>query len=199
MSTAIHLDPVLVPHSLRGNYSGRKFKAIVCETVTIPADAGLWDGGSRDIYYAARLFETVDLCRIPGQETAPWNGARRDTVVTLQPGQVIVQHSHFCGSDMGLTFYVHPQSATRFLPAPVELSPYERLILTATSSLKSSYGGRDRYENAQGEYHCRKAMGDTATYPSRAEWDEAKSALVSKGYLNKAGAITVSGKNAIAR
>ena len=32
--------------------------------------------------------------------------------------------------------------------------------------------------------------------PTRAQWDEAKAALIGRGLLNKAGAITVTGRNA---
>ena len=45
----IHLEPSQVPAALRGAYDGRKFKAVVCESVEIPVTAGLWDGGSRDL------------------------------------------------------------------------------------------------------------------------------------------------------
>jgi len=34
-------------------------------------------------------------------------------------------------------------------------------------------------------------------FPTRGEWEQAKADLYSKGYLNKAGAITVKGRNAI--
>jgi len=33
---------------------------------------------------------------------------------------------------------------------------------------------------------------------SRADWDAAKQSLIGRGYLNKAGAITTAGRNAIA-
>ena len=34
-----------VPKHLRGDYTGRKFRAVVTNEVTIPSDAGTWDGG----------------------------------------------------------------------------------------------------------------------------------------------------------
>jgi hypothetical protein len=41
---ATYLDVRMVPAQLRGDYTGKKFKAVVCESVTIPMTAGLWDG-----------------------------------------------------------------------------------------------------------------------------------------------------------
>ena len=191
----IYLDANMVPATLRRGYDGKKFKAHVCETMTIPMTAGLWDGGSRDKYSVIRLADGAEIEPI-NHNAAPWNRERRDVTVQLEPGIAVVEHSMFCGKDMGLTFYVHPSNAAQLLPRPSgELTPHEKLVLIATRSLKSSYAGRDRYDNAQGEYHCEKALAG-APYPSRAQWDEAKQSLIGKGLLNKAGAITTAGRNA---
>ena len=62
----------------------------------------------------------------------------------------MVEHTIFCGKDHGLTFYVHPDSAAKLLPSEsVELTPNQKLVLNATASLKSSYNGKDRYENSK--------------------------------------------------
>jgi len=190
----IHLDPALVPAKLRGAYNGHKFKAIVGLTVDLPATAGLWSGGSREFYKAVSLL-TGEVSPLIMQDQDPW-GLRQDHKVTTKPGFAVVLHSIFCGEDMGLTFYIHPDNAATLLPTPVELTPYEKLILIATRSLKSSYGGRDRYEMARDEYHCTKALAGQP-YPTRAQWNETKTVLVGKGLLDKRGAITVKGRNAI--
>jgi hypothetical protein len=191
MLNAIHLDPKLVPSSLRGSYSGKKFKAVVCESVTIPADAGLWSDGTRELYTAIH-FESGRLADLPGQTNAPW-AYRADQGFILNPGIAIVKHSIFCGSDMGLTFYVHPQNAAALLPAPsAELSEHEKIVLDATCSLKSSYGGRDRYQLAC----CAYPNSDQKPLISRTEYSAAKDSLRVKGLLNKAGAVTVAGRNA---
>jgi hypothetical protein len=194
----IHLEPNQVPQALRRSYSGKKFKAKVCEQVTIPADAGLWSGGTRSTYRYVRLTdgETVP---VPGQDAAPWDN-RKEHTVTLSPGYAVVEHSIFCGADMGLTFYVHPDNAAAMLPAPdTELTPLERFVLTATRSLKSSYGGRDRYQMACDDYDCLRALSPERAEraPSRATWDATKEMLIARGYLNKAGAITTKGRNAV--
>lgn len=95
---------------------------------------------------------------------------------------------------MGLTFYVNPSNAAALLPAPVELSAHEKEVLNATRSYKSSYGGRDRYDMAQSAAQYGKNAG---AFPSREQWEAAKAALMARGFLNKAGAITVKGKNAL--
>lgn len=191
MNQAIYLDPKQVPSQLTSGYSGRKFKAVVCETVTIPSDAGLWDGGSREKYHVVRL---ADGAALPAAEhnAAPWDNGRRDRTVNLESGVCVVKHSVFCGKDMGLTFYVHPSDATAMLPAPAaDMTETEKLVLQATRSFKSSYGGRDRYQMATDGLRY-----DGKPYPTRAQWDEAKAELVTRGYLNKAGAITTAGRNA---
>jgi hypothetical protein len=195
MTQTIYLEPNMVPAQLRGSYSGKTFKAKVCETVTIPASAGLWEGGSRDTYKAID-FETGNEVLV-SSDAAPWDRSRAENTVTLSPRFCVVEHTIFCGKDMGLTFYVHPESAAKLLPVPAaDLSAYEKLVLIATRSLKSSYGGRDRYEMAQTEYDCKQALNGTV-FPSRTQWDETKQSLISKGLLNKAGAITTAGRNAV--
>ena len=189
----IYLDPKMVPASLRGSYSGKAFKARVCETVTIPSYAGNWSGGSRDTYKAID-FETGNDVAVSDNVSAPWD-KRSDRTVTLSPRFCVVEHTIFCGKDLGLTFYVHPETAVKLLPAPAaELSETESLVLNATKSFKSSYGGKDRYQMAMDE---RRWAKDAPPFPSREQWEAAKQSLISKGLLNKAGAITVNGRNAI--
>lgn len=188
--TTVYLDKNQVPAALRGSYQGNKFKAVVCESVTIPADAGLWSGGSRDTYTAIE-FTTGKTVPVVEHNAAPWDGSRRDIPVTLKPGFAVVRHSMFCGTDMGLTFYVHPANATALLPAPsAELTEYEKIVLNATRSYKSSYAGKDRYDMARGDI-------DGTDFPTRQEWQRCKDSLIAKGLLNKAGAITTAGKNAL--
>ena len=196
----LHLDPALVPAYLRGSYAGKSFKAKVCESVTIPSHAGLWDGGSRDTY---ALVELTTGKTVPASDnlSAPWNNARTDRTIELQPGYAVIEHTIFQGKDLGLTFYLHPQNATAYLPKPVELTPYEKTVLEATCSFKSSYAGRDRYQMAFDDCrysHAKKRFGldDSIPFPTRDQWEAAKAALISRGFLNKAGAVTVSGRNA---
>jgi hypothetical protein len=187
----IYLTKEQVPVQLRGSYAGQKFSACVVEHVTVPADAGLWSEGSRDTYRLVALA-TGESIKASDDMAAPWDH-RVDRTINLVPGFCVIEHSIFCGRDMGLTFYVHPADAVALLPAPpADLSETEKRVLNATASLKSSYGGRDRYQMATDDLrYAGKA------FPSREEWETAKRALVGRGYLTKAGAITVAGKNAL--
>lgn len=194
MSTIVHLTPDAVPQTMRGTYSGKMFKAEITESVTVPAYAGNWDGGSRDTYTAIEIA-TGRQVPISDNMSAPWDKSRQDVAVAIAPGFAVVRHSVFCGKDMGLTFYVHPDNAARWLPAPVDLSEHEMVVLRATKGLKSSYGGMDRYQLAERETHFDAAAA--AAFPTRAQWDAAKQSLIGRGMLNKAGAITVAGRNAI--
>lgn len=193
--TAIYLDPAMVPAQLRAGYTGKKFKAIVTTEVTIPSDAGLWSGGTRDTYQFV-LLSTGTAVAASDNMSSPWNPSRRDQQITLLPGTAIVEHSLFCGKDMGLTFYVHPDNAAKLLPAPAAaLSDHESIVLNATCSYKSSYNGRDRYDMAKGY-----SYGESSEYfPTRAQWDHAKNELIVKGLLTKNGAVTPQGRNARTR
>jgi len=203
----IYLDPALVPPQLRGGYSGKHFEAILAETMTVPATAGLWDGGSRDVYRALELKSgrTVPLS---DQSSAPFDGGRADREVTLQQGIVVVRHTISRGKDLGLTFWLRPDDAVPLLPAPVALTAHERVVLLATRSFKSHHMGRDRFAMASEEIaneervpaNMRRFLPERIPGErqiTRAEWEVAKSALIDKGLLNKAGAITVAGRNAL--
>lgn len=190
----IHLEPKQVPPTLRGSYDGRKFKAQVVEAMTVPADAGLWSGGSRKHYSLVELNSGVKHT-IPGQDLNPWqygDGARQERRIPLKPGFAVVCHTIYAGKDFGLTFYVHPDNAAALLPKQVELSENQKTVLAATSHYKASYNGMDRYQLA-----LRGRSYSAPEFMSRDQWDEAKAELIAGGFLNKAGAITTKGRNAV--
>jgi hypothetical protein len=197
MTNAIYLDPNMIPAHLRSGYNGKKFKAVVTTQVTIPADAGLWSGGTRDTFQLIHL-ETGTAVQASDNMSSPWNANRKDQQITLQSGFAVVEHSMFCGKDMGLTFYVHPDNAAALLPVPsAELSEHEQILLNATCSYKSSYNGRDRYDMAKNDAMPLWApKPENITFPTRDEWQAAKAQLIAKGLLNKAGAVTPAGRNA---
>jgi hypothetical protein len=196
VTTPIYLAAKQVPASLRETYPGKKFKACVCERVTIPADEGLWGGGSRDVFTMVRIADGVQV-PFPGHDAAPWVSARREQMITLQPGIAVVNHSRFCGSDMGLTFYVHPSDAAPMLPASLAtLTDAERHVL-ASMGFKSSYGGKDRYQLQRDQVNPPwSPTSEHKPFPTRDEWKDTIEALKARGYLNKAGVITSAGRNA---
>ena len=144
----IDLEPDKVPRQLRGDYQGRKFRAMVTETVEIPADAGLWSGGSRDAFSAVRLEDgaKVDLL---GQGSSPFNPARRDHIVTIPAGVAIVRELWFCGKHSGLCYFVRPEDVAPLIPSALEvdLSRAELIVLLATRE----FVARARREESAGE------------------------------------------------
>jgi len=163
------------------SYTGRTFKL---DNSGRPISlVSHWSGGSRDYYVVLQLGSN-------DTKAIPQNGTMFDTVnvepISVPPGFLIVEHSIFCGKDMGITFHVNPETALTFLPEPVSLTDAERLVLTLTRNLKASYDGRKpRVDEA-----IRQGM-------SKANFEATQETLKIKGLLNKAGAITISGKNAI--
>lgn len=74
------------------------------------------------------------------------------------------------------------------IPPKPALAWAESVVLAATRSLKSSYAGIKNYRF----YEAHERTGITET-----EWDSAKAVCIQKGLLNRAGAITDDGRNAI--
>jgi len=171
------------------DYKGKKFRVI---TQTHPINVkynNYWDGGTRSWYNFVRLDTMESFGTIPDQH--PWFnkailGADK---VQLVPGLVCVEHTHFQGKDLGLTIKVHPENAPKLLPDNINTTTREeKIVLVATRSYKNTYGGRTniRYKNAHRE---------TGILPD--EWETAKQSCINKGWLNKAGAITNTGKNIV--
>jgi len=179
----LHLEKNQVPAFLRGSYSGQMFKAKPCEEMTINPDAGLWSGGSRDIFSAIELSTGRSL-PLPNQADAPWSESRTERKITLRPNFAIVRHSVFQGKDLGLTFYVHPDDVARLIPssAASDLSETEIKVLAILRGVKSSY---------RPDYYSRAGIK-----PAQVEGIKAR--LLSLGLVDKRGAITVAGKTACA-
>jgi hypothetical protein len=174
-----HLDRKDVPAHLRTGYNGARFQAQLTDAVTIPATAGLWDGGSRDVFSSIELAtgHTVTACNAD-----PFNGSAKDRRLAIPQGVAIIRHSTFQGRDMGLTYYVRPDDAAPLLGAPAPtLSDLERAVLTITRNCISSY----RQDEAR-----RQGIGPTS-------WEGAKNRLIEAGLMKPNGAITTAGKNAI--
>jgi len=177
---AIYLDPNQVPLHLRLGYSGKHFKAIPCDNVTIPFDVGLWSGGSREEYFLVRLSDGKRVQPVD-HNLAPWDNARHSEKVTLQPGFMIVKSTMFQGKDLGLTFYVLPADIAPMLPKETEeLTLEERQVLYCHGALISS---------------ARKPELQSNRF-NMANYETVKASLIAKGMLDKRGAITVKGKNA---
>lgn len=159
------------------SYNGNKFTLDFKDSIYID---NTWSGGSREQTVFVRLdtftaFVPPDSYRA-GAQTVP-----------IPEGSVAVQHVIFSGKDLGIRF-IAPPGAAKLFPAPAaDVTEDEIIVLVATRSYKSSYGG-----DSNVRFHeARKNTGITEE-----RWLAAKASATAKGYLNKAGAITTAGKNA---
>lgn len=179
-----HPDVKRIATAAYPNYTGRKFSI---EVSNRPIDVcSSWEGGSKDYFVFLRL-DNLKTWEMPQQSMydAKVEGADR---VSLVAGMVCVEHSIFCGKDMGITIYVHPDNAPRFIENKPEVSIEEKIVLVFTRSYKNTYGG-------QTNIRYREAVRNTGI--SLSKWVEAIATLQEKGMLNKAGSITNEGKNII--
>lgn len=180
----IFLEPRDVPECIRRVFGGhRKYKAVI--TTEVSMFDNHWSGGSRTYYRGVdlatgKIYEpSIPECGTPFTPDAP--------TVVLEPGKAIVTHSIFQGKDTGITIYLHPENINKLVTADTPtLSEDEEIVLQYTRCRKSSYGGISNYRF----YSASQEQGITI-----ARWESAKASLIHKGLLNKAGAITVKGKN----
>ena len=93
-------------------YKGRKFSIEFTTTVTM-YDTN-WGGGTRNVYKFVRSDGNV--ASLPS--FAPWNNPVEGKTVDLPENVMMVEHSDFCGHDMGIRIYAHPVWANKYLPAP---------------------------------------------------------------------------------
>jgi hypothetical protein len=164
-------------------YSGRKFKL---DTFTGPMNlTSYWDGGSKESYVILNL--KTRKSKVVPENGTPYTG-KSFRISKLPEGFAVVEHSIFMGKDMGITIFVNPENMAKMLPAPDETPWAEKVVLSATRSLKSSYAGIK-------DYRFHEAFRDTGI--TKPEWDKAKESCIQKGLLNKVGAITDKGRNAI--
>jgi hypothetical protein len=88
------------------DYTGRTYRVFVQST---PLEvSSTWDGGSRN-YWAFVNVSTMKVLSVGD------TGYSSSDKVTLLPGIVAVKHIIFCGKDLGLEFYIHPDNAPAML------------------------------------------------------------------------------------
>jgi hypothetical protein len=176
-------------------YRGKKF---AIEIRDYPIDVrSYWDGGSRD-YFTFVNLTTYETMAMPAQSGFDRQIQGADSV-TIPAGFACVQHTIFCGKDLGLTIIVGPSNAALLITEQsAALTEDQTLVLAYTRGRKSSYAGRDRCDMAIEDMRSSRRFDPSKPEPiTRDRWNSAKASLIDAGYLNKAGAITVKGKNAI--
>ena len=164
-------------------YKGRTFK--LC--TNIPSHlTSYWSGGSKD-YYCFYELSTGKALEIVSNHPLFEKDRPRDLEL-LPAGLVLVKNSISMGKDMGITIYVNGADLAPMLPEKAELAEDERTVLSYTRSYKSSYAGIKNYRFVE-------ACNRTGITEER--WENAKTSLIARKLLNKRGAITASGKNAL--
>jgi hypothetical protein len=180
-----HKDAKKVALAAYPNYKGRKLSIKVANN---PLDVrSYWSEGSRDHFVFLRL-DNLKTYEIPSQSMYDTQMKNVDNV-QLVPGMICVEHSYFCGKDMGITIHVHPDNAPNLLPNNnTELTRDEKIVLVYTRSLKNTYGGETnlRFKEAK----RKKSI-------SLEQWENAVKSLQNKKMLTKAKSITIDGKNII--
>ncbi len=84
-------------------YKGRTYRVQFTDQVHISNT--YWSGGTRSWYVAIQM-ENGKVSRLPS--LAPWDNPIEGQKIPLGENTVIAEHAHFCGKDMGITFYAHP-------------------------------------------------------------------------------------------
>lgn len=164
-------------------YKGTHITATIGERVTFHGTT--WDEGNKRDYVIVRLSDMMaqPVSQAPYFRDSPLH----TTAFPIPDGFVIVVLIQARGREY-LDIIAPASAVTPFLPPPNELSRDEMIVLIATRSRKASYGGISNYRFSE----ARRETGITLD-----RWEAAKATLIDKKLLNKAGAITVEGRNAV--
>lgn len=165
------------------SFNGRDVRVIVTEKVRFYGTQ--WDGGCRRQYEILRLSDkkTMPITEAPFLRHSDMHEADH----TIAEGFVVVV-LNTSGRRDSIEILTPPTGIVAQLTKQVELPEDERRVLVLTRSLKSSYGGISNYR----QHEAKRKYGMTP-----ADYDAAKARLIEKKLLNKAGAITVEGRNAV--
>lgn len=93
-------------------WKGRKVFVVATDSVEM-YDTN-WSGGTKNTYFGLNRNGEVRSPYMPHPAFNPFEGAK----VTLTPDVILVEHSIFCGQDLGVTIYVHPDVLPKLLNAP---------------------------------------------------------------------------------
>ena len=90
-------------------YKGRKIRVELANKVYIH-DTN-WSGGTRNKYMALQSNGDFNAYNAP----APWVNKEEGKAIDMVPGMMIVMHTIFCGKDIGITIYIHPSNAPKWI------------------------------------------------------------------------------------
>jgi hypothetical protein len=103
------------------DYRGRKIR-IIPQRYPLNCKS-YWEGGSRD-YFAFVRLDTFQTAPMPAQSAFD-KDIRGAESVTLPAGVICVEHSIFCGKDVGIRIHLNPENLVSMLPVshPALLPP----------------------------------------------------------------------------
>lgn len=106
--------PFLKAAGVGGQYKGRKFHFEFTDRVWFH-DTN-WGDGTRNGYTVLGRDGSHDTFNAP----APWVNAVEGASVPMTPDFVVIEHTIFCGQDLGYTIYAHPCYLPKWLPEAVK-------------------------------------------------------------------------------
>ena len=113
MTVTIKVKKSQVKPILAATFPGYKGRTITVEfKPTVTFWNTNWSGGSKNSYVAVSSDGRSAKLNVP----APWVNIAEGQTVELPQYALIVEHSHFCGKDVGITIYAHPAHLPKWLP-----------------------------------------------------------------------------------
>ncbi len=98
------------------DYTGRKFVMQFVERIVFRNLN--WDGGSRNEYKFVRSDGKLAVMPV----LAPWKEVNEGRTVELPPEVLVVEHTFFCGRDLGIRIYANPVHAPKWLSSGKEVN-----------------------------------------------------------------------------
>ncbi|TXI90550.1 MAG: hypothetical protein E6Q36_01305 [Chryseobacterium sp.] len=141
-----------------------------------------WDEGRKREY---RIVELATMKTVSIQQANWLNPANFYEQKHEVPDGFVVVVACFVYKVDHFEIFAPASAITPMITQAPELTYAEKVVLVATRSLKASYNGIPnlRFHENRGRVTLQ-------------EWETAKASLIEKKFLNKAGAITVAGRNA---
>ena len=99
-------------HRAFPSYKGRKYSLEVSRTIYISNTH--WDGGSKNEYVAVPLV--AGFSKAQSGAVGKWYEGGVQAEVEVPEGIAVVEHTIYCGQDMGLTIHLNPADASALLP-----------------------------------------------------------------------------------
>ena len=130
----------IIQAAFPGESSRRTVKVQVRQTYQV---SDYWSEGSRNHAAFVKLdgMQVIQATNLPAearqQAGNPYHLAAGEVMMT--PGIVVVEHTIFCGKDLGFRLYVHADNMSKMLPAKVPnmLTERDKRILVIHRGIKS--------------------------------------------------------------